>query len=171
MPMIDYECRDCGALQTVQYRVAEVGGPSWPPTCAECAGELEYARCPAPAVDAREPMQQFTVHRQVPVKTEGGWTLQQRREEIGSLRQIRKLEADSEQRYTNGEGEPLRFRAYANNGSNLDVNSFGEAGSIGGRAYDSGQQPQKHQNLGVVRHGTQRPTIKVARHAGESALK
>ena len=45
--------------------------------------------------------------------------------EVSSLADIRRLERESEQAYRNGEGQPLRWRAYSQNASNQDINSFG----------------------------------------------
>lgn len=45
--------------------------------------------------------------------------------EIDSLHKLRKLERESEQQARNGEGQPLRFRAYSQNRSNMQDNTFG----------------------------------------------
>ena len=88
-----------------------------------------------------------------------------------ALIELRQIERDSEQRYRNGEGEPLRFRGYANNRSNLDQGSFGTAGQIGERTYDSGTPLQKSGKVSITRHGTEKPRVTVARGAGASPLK
>jgi hypothetical protein len=106
--------------------------------------------------------QKFTVHRLGP---DG----QQHEETIDSLHTLRAIEKDSEQRYRDGEGEPLRFRGYAQDASNMDVSAFGSAGTIGDRTYDSGSAPQK--KMPVTRHGATKPKVKVARHGGASPLK
>lgn len=87
--------------------------------------------------------------------------VQGQRVEIDSLHTMRRVEQESEQRYRNGEGEPIRFRMWNQDASNKDANSFGEAGTIGEQAYASGQQPQKSGKIGVRRHGGDRPTIAV----------
>lgn len=46
-----------------------------------------------------------------------------------------------------------------------------DRGTIGGRAYASGQQPQKSRKITTRRHGDQRPRVAVARGAGGTALK
>ena len=159
MPWTDYLCSSCGAEQTVVYSATDVDSINWPPRCAACAEPLtEYASCPAPAVDAKEPFSRFSVHRQVPTRD----GLMQVEETIDSVHKLRQLEKDSEQRYRDGEGEPLRFRVYNQDASNMDVNSFGTEGSIGGRSYDSGKAPTPpRKNLGVVRHGQQRPEVSI----------
>ena len=45
---------------------------------------------------------------------------------IDSLHKLRQVEAESERQFRNGEGQPLRFRAYSQDRSNRDVNTFGE---------------------------------------------
>ena len=185
MPAAHFECPLCGARGVVTYRTADVGGPSWPPTCGAfpppeagywglCRGRLVQAPRPGDfGFDLRtdggggKTSQKFTIHRQVPTKD----GLVQVEETISSLHDVQRIERDSEQRYRNGEGEPLRFRAVHQNASNLDVNSFGTAGTIGGRAYDSGAPPQKSGKVSVVRHGTEKPKIPVAKGGGVTALK
>ena len=55
---------------------------------------------------------------QVPLGTDGM--------EVSSLRDIRRIERESEQRERNGEGEAYRFRAFSQNKSNMLQNTFGE---------------------------------------------
>jgi hypothetical protein len=117
------------------------------------------------AIDAKEPFQQFNVMRQQVVK---GGDVVQVQETIGSVHQMRKIERDSETRFANGEGEPMRFRAWSQGRSNKDVTSFGTEGSIGGRSYDSGKAPTK--KFTTTRHGQTKPTVAVARGAGHSPL-
>lgn len=167
-----YRCPACGHLYLLAYIPADVDGPDWPPTCYTC-DDAQLERAPQPGDfgfdvktdgDGGKGFQKFTVHRQVPTK-EG---LVQVEESIDSLHKMRQIEKDSEQRYRDGEGEPLRFRGYAQNGSNMDVGSFGTEGTIGGRHYDSGHAPTK--KMPVTRHGTKKPTVKVARGGGRSPL-
>lgn len=65
--------------------------------------------------------QKFTVHRQVP--TADG--LVQVEETIDSLHKLRQIERESEQRFRDGEGEKLAFRAYSQDPTNTDVGLFG----------------------------------------------
>lgn len=90
---------------------------------------------------------------------------------IDSLHKAQAIERESEQRYRNGEGEPIRFRMLHQDRANKDVNTFGNAGQIGEQAYSNGQQPAKSGKIGIRRHGEDQPRVKVARHAGQSALK
>jgi hypothetical protein len=95
----------------------------------------------------------FSVTRLVPT-AEGP---QQVVETIDSLHKLRQVEADSEQRYRNGEGEPLRFRLWNNESSNRDQNTFGTGGTIGDRTYGSGEPLVKHGRVQVTRHGETEP--------------
>lgn len=160
MPTQHMRCPNCGFLELVVYRAADVDDPSkWPPICStpECF-DVRLERAPQPgdfAIDAKEPFQRTEVWRQVPTRD----GLQQVREVIDSDHKMAQIEKDSEQRYRDGEGEPLRFRARHQSASNMDRNSFGESGQIGDRTYDSGQQPQKKANIETTRHGATKPKV------------
>lgn len=155
MPLADYRCPGCpGVVVRDHYFPMAAGASASAPLCPVCACYMDWIP-QVGAIDAKEPFQRFEVLRQVPTRD----GLVQQRETIDSVHKLRQIEKDSEQRYANGEGEPLRFRVYNQNASNMDSNSFGESGTIGGRSYDSGQAPQKKQNLGVRRHGTKKPKI------------
>lgn len=170
MPLHDYHCPACDMILQDIYRPIDTGGRVDPPRCPACDRLMEWI-IPLVAMDVggvkTAAFKAFTIHRQVPTKD----GLQQVEERIDSVHKLRQIEKDSEQRYRDGEGEPVRFRAYNQDASNRDQNSFGESGQIGERSYDSGQAPQKKKNIDVRRHGTQKPKTKVARGAGQSALK
>lgn len=153
MPLADYRCPLCGHVWRDVYFSCAVGATLSAP---ECHGHLPEAVLThwipqVGAIDAKEPFQRFSVYQD------------NQRVEIDSLHKLRQVERTSEQRYIDGEGEPLRFRAYAQNSSNLDSSSFGDKGTVGGgstgRSYDNGQAPQKKANIGVKRHGQKRPTV------------
>lgn len=172
-----FECPACGAQALITYTLADVAGDNWPPPClADDCIDSRMEQAPRPGdfgFDLRtdggggKASQKFTIHRQVPTKD----GLVQVAETVSSLHDVQRIERDSEQRYRNGEGEPLRFRAAHQNASNLDVNSFGTSGTIGGRTYDSGQPPQKSGKVSVARHGQEKPKIPVAKGGGKTALK
>lgn len=46
---------------------------------------------------------------------------------VNSMQDIRRLERETEKMYRDGVGQPLRWRAYSQDQSNRDVNSFGPA--------------------------------------------
>lgn len=104
-------------------------------------------------IDSKDVFQRTEVWRQVPTRH----GVVQQREIVDSLHTARRIEKDSEQRYKDGEGEPLRFRVYNQDASNRDQNAFGAEGRIGTRTYDSGRTPSKSEKLGVTRHGEQKP--------------
>lgn len=84
-----------------------------------------------------------------------------RREVIDSLHKLRQVERESEQRYRNGEGEPVRFRLWNQDDSNRDVNSFGTAGQIGEQVYSSGEPLTKSGKVGIKRHGQEEPSVEL----------
>jgi hypothetical protein len=151
MPLADYQC-DCGFWVADHYFPSAVGATASAPRCPACSIPLHWLPN-VQAMDAKEPFQRFAVTRQV--QTHAGMVQQQ--EVIDSTHRLRQLEKDSEQRYRNGEGEPLRFRAWSQDHSNRDVGSFGTEGQIGDRAYDSGKAPTKKANIQTRRHGGQAP--------------
>lgn len=182
MPNQHFRCPACGWFGIVVYKAADVDSEDWPPECGQvlraiegltswaCACRLVQAPQPGDfSIDAREPFQRTEVWRQVPTKD----GLVQQHEVIDSDHKMAQIEKDSEQRYRDGEGEPLRFRARHQSASNMDRNSFGESGQIGDRHYDSGQQPQPTSKVGVKRHGMKKPNLPLGpgvRRAG-TALK
>lgn len=191
MPRADYHCprEDGGCGHRVDDHVfsMRLGAVADAPLCPYCTALVQSDHSDRPGVrmvwipaarfdlkgdgDGDKGFQKFTVHRQQPTKiADGTYALQHVEETIDSLSKVRKIERESEQRYRDGEGEPLRFRAYAQGASNTDVGAFGASGTIGGRAYDSGAAPTKKKNIGVTRHGTTKPTVGVARGAGRSSL-
>lgn len=160
MPLHFYRC-DCGH-QVEEYRSVHEGGTARLPICPWCSALTDYPGerdvpmrwvIPVVAMDAKEPFQRFEVSRQV--MTRDG--LQEQTESIDSLTKLRKIERDSEQRYRDGEGEPLRFRAWTQDASNRDVGSFGSAGQIGDRVYGTGETPAMPGNIELKRHGTTKP--------------
>ena len=152
MPLHFYLCALCD-LRREEYRSVQEGGTNVLPFCPVC-GEVMAWEVPVVAMDAKEPGQRRSVITREIMTRQGP---RQITEEVNTLHRLRQIERDSEQRYRNGEGEPLRFRAYAQDRSNLDENSFGHAGVIGERAYSDGQAPTKRSNIGVRRHGEDRP--------------
>lgn len=162
MPRADYVCDGCNIKFPDVVFGMSVGATASAPACTRCG--LPTRPIPFANFDLKTDgdggrgFQKFDIWRQTPQKD---GTLVQQRETIDSLHKLRRIEADSEQRYRNGEGEPMRFRGYANNASNMDRNSFGDAGRIGDRTYDSGAQPQRKQNVQVARHGQAKPKIPV----------
>lgn len=155
----DYRCPVCGEIREDVHFHAVVGAHKSAPLCSSCSGDgaavymevIPFCRFDlATDGEGGKAGQKFTIHRQVPTR-EG---LVQIEETIDSAHARRQIERDSEQRYRDGEGEPIRFRADHQSHSNMDQNSFGTAGTIGVRAYDSGQTPQKKSNLSIDRHAT-----------------
>lgn len=161
-----FRCTACRMLVLLTYRAVDTDDPAWPGyhTTDLCGGALVLEPQPGDfAMDAAggATFKAFTIAREVldlNPKT-GVVERHQRMETIDSVHTLRRIEADSEQRYRNGEGEPLRFRMWNQGDSNKDVGSFGQQGQIGQQTYTSGEQPQKRASIGVKRHGQEKPRI------------
>jgi hypothetical protein len=171
----DFKCPRCHYVaENVEFPMA-IGARASAPRCPACL-DVKMAWIPSARFSIRgdgdgggrgKENQAFTVHRQLMTKD----GMQQVEERVAGIADIRRIERESEQRFKDGEGEPLRFRAFSQDTSNRDQGSFGKEGVIGGVAYDSGHAPVKKKNIGVKRHGTEKPKVKVARGAGASPLK
>lgn len=149
-----FRCAGCAALYLLTYRSTAIGQPDWPPPCEDCRGTLELAPQPGDfTMDVRsdggtnKPVQKFSVD------------VDGRAVEVDSLHTLRRIERESEQRYRNGEGAPLRFRMWNQDRSNKDVGSFGTAGKIGDQTYDSGTPVPKSSKVDVRRHGEAKPRV------------
>ncbi len=168
MPQNYFRCRGCGVLALITYKAADVDSVDWPPRCTRdlspwgllpvCGIEMELAPQPGDfTMDARSDGGTNKSFQKFTVDVDGRPT------EIDSLHKLRMVERDSEQRYRNGEGEPLRFRMWNQTASNRDVNSFGTAGTIGEgtvqRAYDSGTPAPKSPKVSIRKHGETKPRI------------
>lgn len=170
MARADFRCPSCGYTEEHVFACA-AGASSVVAVCPTC-DQVRLQWVPMARFDLKTDgdgdrgFQKFEVSRLVPTR-EGP---QQVTETVDSLHKLRQIEKDSEQRYRDGEGEPLRFRGYAQNRSNVDVGLFGKEGKIGDRVYDSGRTPQKSKKVGTKRHGQKKPKIAVAKGAGASPL-
>lgn len=154
MPLFDFVCDQCGGILEDQYRNIAEGASQRPPMCPECPGVVYMRWLVTPvAVDASggaafKPFDIDVDHHRVT---------------IDSVHTARRIEQISEQRYRNGEGEPIRFRMLNNDASNKDVNAFGHRGTIGGQTYADGEAPapKARKKIGVKRHGTEAPEVTV----------
>jgi hypothetical protein len=126
MPRHDLVCARCGTVSE-QNIAAVVGARLWcrEHACARCGGELE----PVPAIrlslfsdaDSRSSPADFakaTVQMETP---DGGF----REVQVGSLRDIRRLERESEQAERDGYGRRMVWRSYAQDDSNWDKHTLG----------------------------------------------
>lgn len=172
MPLHDYRCTECGTRLFDVYRSIAEGARARLPLCPDCQCPMGWIP-QVGAMDAKEPFQAYTVARDLYDKNPltGDTERHQRIERIDSLHTMRKIERDSEQRFRNGEGEPMRFRMLSTDRSNKDVGSFGREGQIGAQHYDSGNPPvQKSGRVSVTRHGVHKPDRAVTRGGGFTAL-
>lgn len=117
MAFHDYSCWHCETELHDQYRTIAEGGSSRPPLCPSCGNQMGWvpqARFDLRSDSAASDIPKFTTY-------DG----QNNLVEIDSLHKLRTLERESEQQARNGEGQPLRFRAYSQNRSNIQDNTFG----------------------------------------------
>lgn len=159
MALHDFKCA-CGVVLEDIYRRADDGPRVRPERCPACAAFMEWIP-QTRAMDVGGV--KGAAFQQFQVDVDGTPQV------IDSLHTLRRVERESEQRYRNGEGEPLRFRTFSQDRSNKDVGTFGTAGTIGGQVYDSGKTPAK--KAPTVRHGEQQPQARTARGGGVTALK
>jgi hypothetical protein len=154
MPQNYYYCSGCGTTILLTYKAADVDSEDWPPLCdfPGCDGVLELRPQPGDfAMDVGGV--KGAAFKAFTVDVDGTPT------QVDSLHTLRRIERESEQRYRNGEGAPLRFRMWNQDKTNKDVGSFGTAGRIGDQVYDSGTPVPKSRKLGVTRHGQQKPRV------------
>ena len=150
-------CEDVERLHgspVTEYRTADVGGPDWPPRCTQCDTPMEMAPQEM-RLDLKSDGGTDQSFQKFSISVDGKPVL------IDSLHKLRQVEKESEQRYRNGEGEPIRFRMWNQTASNKDVHTFGEQGTIGDQTYSSGERPAKSGKVAVRRHGETKPTVKL----------
>ena len=59
---------------------------------------------------------------------------------VSSLREIRKIERDAEQSFRNGEGQEIHFRAFSQDRSNMQTNTFGAPNQRKPNLFRNGKQ-------------------------------
>jgi hypothetical protein len=122
----DLVCRRCFTVS--EHNISALVGAraySRETACARCGGELE----PVPAIrlslfsdaDSRSSPSDFTKATVQMETPEGGF----REVQVGSLRDIRRLERESEQAEKEGWGRRMCWRDYSNDRSNADVHTLG----------------------------------------------
>jgi hypothetical protein len=95
----------------------EEGAQARLPFCPACHCQMQWV----PAIGRMDLLNDGSDHAKF-IMYDG----QNRQVEVGSMRQMHRLEAESEQQARNGEGQPIRFRALHQSKSQMDVNTFGE---------------------------------------------
>ena len=124
MALHDYWCVVCGQLLVDVYRSVEEGGRAHPPM--HCDRPMHW-------------MPGTTAMDIGAVKTsgfQGFWTTDGRgqRVHVDSLHKMRQVEREAEQAYRNGEGQPMVFRRWAQDGSNRDQPTLSQS-------YEGSEQP------------------------------
>jgi hypothetical protein len=114
MALHDYVCDHCGRyFPDVDVPIA-IGATRGAPDCPDCVAPTSWIP-QIGAMDAREPFQTFT--------TRDG---KNREVVVDSLRTLRRIERESEALARNGEGQQIVFRRWAQDGSNIGVNTLGD---------------------------------------------
>ncbi len=113
----DFRCGCCDVVYRDVLVVHALSAMTAPLFCAQCGSLLVWIP-KVGRMDAYEPFQEFETSVQKP----GGGT---EVVHIDSLRKLRQVERESEQRSRNGEGQPLVWRDYAQDVSNHDVHTLG----------------------------------------------
>lgn len=114
MALHDYFCESCGYVLADQYRSVDEGAQANPPHCPQCHCGMSWI----PAVGRMDLLSENAKF----VQYDG----QNQPVTVDTFAKMRKLEAESDQQYRNGEGQPIRFRALHQDRSNMDRNTFGE---------------------------------------------
>ena len=125
MPRHDYVCSDCRTVLRDQYRSIEQGGAAHPPRCPSCFAMMTWI-IPVPRMDLRSDgegssgarFQKFTVRDGL-----------NRLVEVDSLHKVREIERESAKMAADGIGQPILFRGFAQDHSNMGVNLFGDGPS------------------------------------------
>ena len=131
MPLADYRCAHCCRIEPDVYFSSEVGARAQPPRC--CGQPMEWIP-QVGAMDAYEPGSEFQVR-------DG----RNRLRTVESLRDIRKIEKESEQQARNGEGQQMVWRKYAQDASNVHTHTLGE---------DPSQHPERRM---AIRRSAEQP--------------
>ena len=122
MPNHDFRCPACQTILRDQYRSVEQGGAAHPPRCPRCFVLMQWI-IPRPRFDLRSDGEGCSGHTFQKFTVRDG---QNHPVEIDSLHKLRQIERESEQQYRNGEGQPILFRGFAQDHSNMSTNLFGE---------------------------------------------
>lgn len=118
MALHDYLCNGCGYLLADQYRSVEEGAQARLPFCPRCHCLMQWV----PQVGRMDLLSESAKF----VQYDG----QNNPVVVDSFAAMRRLEAESDQQYRNGEGQPIRFRALHQSHSNMDRNTFGEGPAV-----------------------------------------
>src|SRR5262245_3582637 len=137
----DFFCGTCGqVLVDVNVPIAIGAVKGAPLHCGQVTSWIPQVG----RMDAYEPFQEFECRdgRNNPVV-------------VDSLHKLRQIERDSEQRYRDGEGQPLVWRHYSNDRSNRDVHALHPDGR-GGEAPDPAWVKQ---HAAELRRSTAEPDV------------
>lgn len=157
MALHDFRCPQDGLVAVDQYVPIAIRASQLRPIC-RCGCLMEWI----PAVGRMDLMpfgQVFSTQIRQPdgsVKTV----------QIDSLATIRRLERESEIRYANGEGAPLRWRDYSNDRNRQYENSFGPSPADVAHEEAKGSRAR----LSVHRYGGTAPDVALGPAVTESTM-
>lgn len=142
MPLHDYRCPACGAVLTDQYRSVTEGAKAHPPWCFNDVAHPIAAVCMEPIPGFRLGLFKEFEKTTIPVEDPGSPT-GFRQETITTLADIRRLEAQSEQRERNGEGRRMVWRDFSQDPSNQHTHTLMADPSIAAPKFYSNGTPVK----------------------------
>lgn len=146
MALHDYTCPGCDAAMIDRYVPIAIRATQLRPVCV-CGYLMEWR----PQVGRMDAMSIGTAF-ETPIRQPDGTVKIVR---VDSLSTIRRLERESEQRYANGEGAPLRWRDYSHDRGRMYENSFGADPAQIAHEETKGARAR----FSVVRHGETEPDI------------
>lgn len=126
MPLHDFWCAACGQVLVDVYVPVDVGARAGAP------GHCGQAMSPIPAAPALHYGDVKGAAFRSFDTTDG----RGQKVHVDSVQKLRKIERESETAYRNGEGQPMVWRRYAQDGSNADVPTLS-------KSYDGGEHPTK----------------------------
>jgi len=156
MAVHDYWCQHCGQVLTDVNIPVAIGATAGAPFCPNACRAGEPQRLPVrmtaiPGIGSMDvggtkgaAFRAFDTFdgRNQPVR-------------IDSLRKLRQVERESEQHARNGEGQPMIFRRWSQDGSNRDQHTLHPS-------YDGGEHPTeeaKHRFGQTLRKSTEEPEV------------
>jgi hypothetical protein len=128
MPWADYTCEGCPGIVRNHRFDAALGAIASAPICPVCEIVMTYVPAIGRMSAGNGPsFKAFEVAREVVDVNPATGKVERhhRRETIDSIAKLRAVERDSDRRAANGEGEPMRFRVFSQDHSNMDRGSFG----------------------------------------------
>jgi len=110
-PLFDYQCIPCGTKAVDIYRSVREGATFDPPQCESCL----------------EPMQWIPQVGGIDLLDFDCYDGRNQKVHVSGLKQLRRIEKESEVHARNGEGQPMVWRKYSQDSSNVHVSTLGKS--------------------------------------------